>query len=137
MGQYGRQNMLRPNLKIWEWELIFGHAVKAISSLGVRSSCCQPSIIQFESIWRSLFHFMTWAFNLGGHKLTTLHFLVTSILQIRGARWSQFHPLLICTGFLKYPVSLEFFSISKYQVWEYQNSISVQTWVSVFENWGN
>ena len=32
MGQCGRQNMLRPYLKIWEWEWIFGHAVKAISS---------------------------------------------------------------------------------------------------------
>ena len=28
--------MLRPYLKIWEWEWIFGRAVKAISSLGVR-----------------------------------------------------------------------------------------------------
>ena len=33
----GRQKMLRPYLKIWEWEWIFGRAVKAISSLGVRS----------------------------------------------------------------------------------------------------
>ena len=30
--------MLRPYLKIWEWEWIFGRAVKAFSSLGVRSS---------------------------------------------------------------------------------------------------
>ena len=29
--------MLWSYLKIWEWELIFGHAVKAISSPGVRS----------------------------------------------------------------------------------------------------
>ena len=35
MGRCGRQNMLPPYLKIWEWEWIFGHAVKAISSLGV------------------------------------------------------------------------------------------------------
>ena len=34
LGQYGRQNMLRPYLKIWELELI--------SSPGVRSPCCQP-----------------------------------------------------------------------------------------------
>ena len=39
MGQCGRQNMLRPYLKIWEWEWIFGCAVKAIFSLGVRSEC--------------------------------------------------------------------------------------------------
>ena len=35
LGRCGRQNMLRPYLKIWEWEWIFGCAVKAISSLGV------------------------------------------------------------------------------------------------------
>ena len=29
--------MLPPYLKIWEWEWILGRAVKAISSLGVRS----------------------------------------------------------------------------------------------------
>ena len=31
--------MLQPYLKIWDWDLIFGHAMKAISSLGVRSPC--------------------------------------------------------------------------------------------------
>ena len=35
----GRQNMLRPYLNIWEWEWIFGRAVKAISSLGICSPC--------------------------------------------------------------------------------------------------
>jgi hypothetical protein len=30
--------MLWPYLKIWDWDLIFGRAVKAISSLGV----CSP-----------------------------------------------------------------------------------------------
>ena len=29
--------MLQPYLKIWDWDLIFGRAVKAISSPGVRS----------------------------------------------------------------------------------------------------
>ena len=37
LGWCGRQNMLRPYLKIWAWEWIFRCAVKAISSLGVRS----------------------------------------------------------------------------------------------------
>ena len=37
LGRCGRQNMLPPYLKIWEWEWISGRAVKAISSLGVRS----------------------------------------------------------------------------------------------------
>ena len=36
------ENMLRPYLKIWEWEWIFGRDdVKAISSPGVRSPCLQ------------------------------------------------------------------------------------------------
>ena len=39
LGWCGRQNTLWPYLKIWEWEWIFGHAVNAISSLGVRSPC--------------------------------------------------------------------------------------------------
>ena len=37
LGRCGRQDMLRPYLKIWEWEWIFGRAVKTVSSLGVRS----------------------------------------------------------------------------------------------------
>ena len=39
LGQCGRQNMLPPYLKIWDWDWIFGRAVKDISSLGVRSPC--------------------------------------------------------------------------------------------------
>ena len=39
LGRCGRQNMLWPYLKLWEWELIFSRALKAISSLGVRSPC--------------------------------------------------------------------------------------------------
>jgi hypothetical protein len=39
LGRCGRQNMLRPYLKIWNWDWIFRRAVKAISSLGVRSPC--------------------------------------------------------------------------------------------------
>ena len=34
--------MLGLYLKIWEWELIFGCAVKAFSSLGVHSPCRVP-----------------------------------------------------------------------------------------------
>ena len=45
LGQYGRQNMLRPYLKIWDWDLIFGREVNAISSLGVRSPCFRSQII--------------------------------------------------------------------------------------------
>ena len=35
----GRQNMLPPYLKIWDWDWVLGRAVKAISSVGVRSPC--------------------------------------------------------------------------------------------------
>ena len=31
--------MRRAYLKNWDWDLIFGRAVKAISSVGVRSLC--------------------------------------------------------------------------------------------------
>ena len=37
LGRCGRQNMLRPNLKTWEW--VLGRAVQTISSPGVRSPC--------------------------------------------------------------------------------------------------
>ena len=37
LGRCGRQNMLGPYLTIWDWDLIFGRALKPISSLGVRS----------------------------------------------------------------------------------------------------
>ena len=43
LGRCGRQNMLPQYLKIWDWDWIFGRAVKAISSLGVRSPCCNSS----------------------------------------------------------------------------------------------
>ena len=43
LGRCGRQNMLRPYLKIWDWDLNFGRAVKLISSLGVRSPCQHTS----------------------------------------------------------------------------------------------
>ena len=36
LGQFGRQNMLRPYLRIWDWDWIFGRAVKAIFSPEVR-----------------------------------------------------------------------------------------------------
>ena len=50
LGRCGRQNMLPQYLKIWEWEWIFGRAVKAISPLGVRSPWLQ--YIQSKVRWR-------------------------------------------------------------------------------------
>ena len=42
LGRCGRQNMLWPYPKIWEWEWIFGRAVKAISLQCVRSPWSMP-----------------------------------------------------------------------------------------------
>ena len=42
LGRCGRQNMLWPNQKNWDWELIIGRAVKAISSPGVHSLWQRP-----------------------------------------------------------------------------------------------
>ena len=46
LGWCGRQNMLRPYLKIWNW--IFGRAVKAISSMGIRSPCASAFLDAFN-----------------------------------------------------------------------------------------
>ena len=54
LGRCGRQNMLRPYLKIWEWEWIFGCAVKVISSPGVRSPC---STTYFSEKIRDIYFF--------------------------------------------------------------------------------
>ena len=54
VGRCGRQNMLRPYLKIWDWDWIFGRAaVKAISSLGVRSPCVVPcpQLPSMSTLW--------------------------------------------------------------------------------------
>ena len=37
LGRCGRQNMLWPYLKIWDWDWIVSRAVKAISNLGIHS----------------------------------------------------------------------------------------------------
>ena len=37
LGRCGRRNILWPYLTIWDWDLTFGRAAKAISSPGVRS----------------------------------------------------------------------------------------------------
>ena len=42
--------MLWPYLKIWKWELIFGRAVKAISSPGVRSPWAGTSSLAYKKM---------------------------------------------------------------------------------------
>ena len=60
LGWCGRQNMLRPYLKIWDWDWIFGRAVKAISSLGVRSPWFVPNEFwKWASIIRKILGFTT------------------------------------------------------------------------------
>ena len=55
LGRCGRQNMLRPYLNIWEWEWIFGRAVKATFSPGVRSPwSLQRKWFSWQNIGNSL-----------------------------------------------------------------------------------
>ena len=49
LGRCGRQSMLPPYLKIWEWEWIFGRVVKANASQSVRS----PWILQLGTTFFS------------------------------------------------------------------------------------
>lgn len=88
LGQCGRKNMLRTYLKIWEWELIFGRAVKAISSPGVRSLCNQ---------W-----WMRYSPLLYSEERNLSH----SALTLIGMRKGTFHPL----SFLDQNLSAEFLS---------------------------
>jgi hypothetical protein len=61
LGRCGRLNMLWPYLKILDCHWIFGCAVKAISSLGVRSPCSELKvhIIYFHALWHSTYHNVT------------------------------------------------------------------------------
>ena len=106
LDQCGRQNMLRPHLKIWEWELIFGRAVKAISSPGV----CSP-----WSEWKEMLNHLWWL-NYVKHQ-TFRHFqmlittLTVCLLQGRriwgcqGGHWTpKFLALIeVKTFFIKQP----------------------------------
>ena len=60
LGRCGRQNMLLPYLKILEWEWIFGHPVKAVSSLGVRS----PWLNGLHKVLRRVIGTLLWKMNL-------------------------------------------------------------------------
>ena len=46
LDRCGSKNMLRPYLKIWDWDLIFGSALKTISSLGIPSLCTKTTNIR-------------------------------------------------------------------------------------------
>ena len=51
LSRCGRLNMLPPYLKIWDWDWVFGRAVKAIFSLGVRSPWVNPSALITMAGW--------------------------------------------------------------------------------------
>ena len=60
--------MLWPYLKIWDWDLIFGHAVKAISSPGVRSPW-YASLIFCAWLWEERLLFSAVKGELGEERL--------------------------------------------------------------------
>ena len=66
LGRCGRQNMLRPYLNIWEWEWIFGRAVKATFSLGVRSPCSFPSLAKVRPLFYLCCSIVKWFYKSHG-----------------------------------------------------------------------
>ena len=76
LGICGWQNMLRLSLKIWDLDWIFGRAVKAISSLGVRCLWYKPCLFSPQIIpllmdfvvvywsWFFLLWFSAWSIEL-------------------------------------------------------------------------
>ena len=52
--------MLRPYLKIWDWDLIFDRAVKAISSPGVRSPCSNAMLYNNTETEIKMFDLHSW-----------------------------------------------------------------------------
>ena len=84
MGPCGRQNMLRPYLKIWDWDWIFCHAVKAISSLGI----CSPWYKCWHGPWGLEFTPVT-AKNLLSLRVFQLHSMWT---------WQRSHLGPFCGG---------------------------------------
>ena len=53
LGRCGRQNLLRSYLWIWDWDLIFGRAVMAISSPGVCSPCAKSNFRSYPGLGKS------------------------------------------------------------------------------------
>ena len=100
LGLSGRQNLLRPYLKIWEWEWIFGRAVKAFSSLGVRSPWENPigttvfpikkRIVSEETICRNTVLYKLVTYEPGNQFwLNFSHPIVKSIYRSNGKIYSH------------------------------------------------
>ena len=104
LGRCCRRNMLRPYLKIWEWEWIFGRAVKANSSLGVRSPCPVRSaalLFQKEKVcerstvnWKILYLEFRKYLSRGGSK-PALIFVVVPSLRNFFQKWRKNYKCLI------------------------------------------
>ena len=93
LGRCGRQNILRPYLKIWDWEWIFGRAEKAISSPGVRSPWYiaffreyLDTISKVLLLWRCLFE----SNDYGRAKVYWLEYLVSITLPLLWPPKSRF-----------------------------------------------
>ena len=62
LGRCGRQIMLRPYLKIWDWDWIFCRAVNAFSSLSVHSPCYELLNSVNCTVWLLQLLVMLWYF---------------------------------------------------------------------------
>ena len=88
LGRYGRQNMLRPYLKIWDWDWIFGRAVKAIFSLGVRS----PWLIQYKMYLVKTKCYTLYACQYNSQLVYFLHHFWSPLLCFQGGFFQKFCP---------------------------------------------
>ena len=91
--------MLRPYLKIWEWELIIGRAVKAISSPGVRSLCLRPMAVfivfwPYLSTTKQKISFGTYALQF----LTIIFLATDGVLIFAQREKSSFDPSCFASG---------------------------------------
>ena len=83
LGRSGRQNMLRPYQKIWNWDLIFGCAAKDISLPGIRSPWFYPQISACNSLSLHICYHLTANLNQAENAVTGLLVLRTKKLSAR------------------------------------------------------
>ena len=93
--------MLRPYLKIWKWELIFGRAVKTISSPGVRSRYVVSLCCQYVSGFRQICAHGQIMFN----KFNYSHYLIFSYQHSLSSQITCFPPSLLLSSWKIPPLS--------------------------------
>ena len=101
LGRCGRQNILRPYLKIWYWEWIFGRAVKTISSPGVRSRYVVSLCCQYVSGFRQICAHGQIMFN----KFNYSHYLIFSYQHSLSSQITCFPPSLLLSSWKIPPLS--------------------------------